>query len=193
MIHQEEPKHSIPGNYISIFSDFKGWVLVTLITLFSTLTFRSVYANLGQPPLPLPTLPEDPQTGFFDSSCFYWSLSLVSALNLLRSLDPTLGTPLFLALLLALFSLVFYLYGRLTGKSKERVLARTRQHSSSSPQACECGAASVRKSVRVKLRNHELVFVERVGGKEFERQKAEYTERQVKELMGSNEYLEMIR
>jgi hypothetical protein len=47
--------------------------------------------------------------------------------------------------------------------------------------------------VRVKLRNHELVFVERVGGQEFERQKTEYTGRQVAELQASNEYLEMIR
>jgi hypothetical protein len=112
-------------------------------------------------------------------------------LNLLRSLDHSQGSPLFLALLLGLFSLVFFFYGHFTGKSKERRVARRRQHSSS--HACECGAASVRKSVRVKLRNHELVFVERVGGQEFERQKTEYTERQVAELQASNEYLEMIR
>lgn len=192
MIHQEEARTYIPGNYVSIFSDIKGWVLVSFITLVSAITFKFVYANLGQSPITLPTPSEDPQSGYFDSACFYWDLYSVSALNLLRSLDPAYGTPLFLALLLGLFSLVFFLYGHLTGKSKERVAARRRQHSSS--HACECGgAASVRKSVRVKLRNHELVFVERVGGKEFERQKTEYTERQVNELQASNEYLEMIR
>lgn len=42
--------------------------------------------------------------------------------------------------------------------------------------------------MRVKLRNHELVFVERVEGQEFDRQKTEYTERQIAELQSSSAY-----
>ena len=89
----------------------------------------------------------------------------------MRSSDKTQGINLFLALLFGLFTVVFFLYGYFTGKSKERRIARRRQHSH---VACEKGT---RKSVRVKLRNHELVFVERVEGLEFDRQKTEYTER----------------
>lgn len=81
-----------------------------------------------------------------------------------------------------LFTLVFFFYGHFTGISKERRIARRRQHSQ---LTCEGG---IRKSVRVKLRNHELVFVERVEGQEFDRQKTEYTERQIAELQSSSAY-----
>ena len=81
-----------------------------------------------------------------------------------------------------LFTLVFFFYGHFTGISKERRIARRRQNSQ---LACEGG---IRKSVRVKLKNHELVFVERMEGQEFDRQKTEYTERQVAELQASSAY-----
>ena len=130
----------------------------------------------------LPVALEDPLSGYLDSACFYLHFYLFSALNLLRSADQTQGTHLFLALLFGIFTVVFFFYGHFTGKSKERRIARKRQHSQ---LACE---GNRRSSVRVKLRNHELVFVERVEGQEFDRQKTEYTERQVAELQASNAY-----
>jgi hypothetical protein len=130
----------------------------------------------------LPVASEEPLTGYLDSVCFCLHFYLVSTLNLLRSADQTQGTHLFLALLFCVFTLVFFFYGHYTGKSKERRIARRRQHSQ---LPCEGGK---RSSVRVKLRNHELVFVERVEGQEFDRQKTEYTERQVAELQATNAY-----
>lgn len=156
---------------------------MTIIILVSALCFKFVYANLGQPSEALPVPSEDPLSGYLDSACFFLHFYLVSALNFLRSLDKTQGTYLFLGLLFGLFTLVFFFYGHFTGKSKERRIARRRQHSQL--LACEGG---IRKSVRVKLKNHELVFVERVEGQEFERQKTEYTEKQVAELKASSAY-----
>jgi hypothetical protein len=85
--HQHEPRNKDPGNYSSIFSDTKGKVLVTLITLVSALCFKFVYENLGQSSLALPVPSEDPLSGFLDSAFFLLHYYLLSALNFLRSSD----------------------------------------------------------------------------------------------------------
>ena len=50
-----------------------------------------------------------------------------------------------------------------------------------------------RSSQRIRLKKHELSFIERISPEEFEKQKGELTQKQVQELQATKEYKRVLR
>lgn len=93
--------------------------------------------------------------------------AITYALNVVRSTDRVTGTFAFIGFLFVFFLGLIYFYAIFDSSRKpaKKVRRRCAVHDNSGK----------RSSMRLRLRKHELVFIERISPEEFEAQKGEYT------------------
>jgi hypothetical protein len=84
---------------------------------------------------------------------------LSAALLIVRNTDKTVAIAAFIGFLFVFFGLLIFFYGHWSGKSKLRRARRAKAHD----QAIEG-----KRSARLRLRNHELVFIERITPEVFD-------------------------
>jgi len=85
---------------------------------------------------------------------------LAAALHIVRNTDKTLAIATFIGFLFIVFGMLIFFYGHWSGKSKRRRARRAK--------AFEQGIEG-KRSARLRLRNHELVFIERITPEEFDK------------------------
>lgn len=118
------------------------------------------------------------------SSSFVFS-SLKSCFQSLRDLK-TVPLILLILIVISFFALLFYFFSYVPRYSnKRRVVRRQKTIIDQSQEG--------KRSARLRLKNHELVFIERITEEEFERQKTGYTGDQVAKLQESVEYKKMLK
>jgi hypothetical protein len=103
-------------------------------------------------------------------------------LEVVKNMDRLTAFLIFIAFLFVGFGLMIYFYGHFSGKTKKKRVRKVK---------VACPLEGKRSSVRLRLRKHELVFIERITPEQFDEQKHEYTQKQVEELQNKKEYKKM--
>ena len=85
---------------------------------------------------------------------------LDAALLIVRKTDRTMAIATFIGFLFIAFGLLIFFYGHWSGKSQRRRVRRAKAFDQ---------AVEGKRSARLRLRNHELVFIERITPEEFDR------------------------
>lgn len=89
---------------------------------------------------------------------------------------------IFIGFLFVDFGLLIYFYGHFSGKAKRPKRVRKIHTAPVEPG---------KRSLRLLLRKHELVFIEKITPEEFDEQKHELTQKMVEELHATKEYKKM--
>ena len=107
-------------------------------------------------------------------------------LQVVRGTDRETGTAFFIVGYLVFCAIVIFVSRWYTNRRKElRRLKKLKKQA-----ALNVGK---RSSQRIRLKRHELVFVERISPEEFEQQKGAFTQQQVEALQATKEFKKMKR